>query len=376
MRLTWLVLGVVVAAGAVAFINTDDAPADLPKAKPEDPALNREESAKKASNAFDLLETEADREAERRAQAFLKQLGEAQAQGGKGAEDILAKLRADEQAWDAESARRHAYLQGQQVAVEAVRERGRAAGIAKKDEARRLLSRGLFLPEMFDKQGHPTADRTRAIEVIQRFNREVMTYEPGVQGVTQPYEWEAGLAPVLVVSRKQLLMGPNALLYWNQGGNLDANRIQAGQLVQLPQEELTIQVSLRHKRLAIFIGDWFVKEWVAGIGAEESPSPIGVFTVHSKQRNPTWTHPKTREDIPWENKERNELGDAWIAIVNAQYPKGAGIGLHGTNKPETIGTRCSRGCIRVRNDHAIELLHWVRRKDSNGGAPTRVFIRP
>lgn len=374
MRLTWLVLGVVVAAGAVAFINTDDSPPELPDAKPEKPALNRDADAKKAESAFDLLETEADRQAEKRAKALLAQLAEAQAQGGKGAPSILARLQADADAWNAESARRHAYLQGQQLAVEAVRDRNRAASIAKKDQARRLLSRGLYLPEMFDKNGHPTRDRQRAVEVIQKFNREVMTYEPGVEGVTVPYEWEAGLAPVQVVSRKQLPMGPNALLFWNQGGNLNANRMQAGTLAQLPQEELTIQVSLRHKYLAVFIGDWFVKEWRAGIGAQDSPSPVGEFIVHSKQRNPTWTRPDGKK-IPWEDKANNELGDAWIAIVNAQYPKAAGYGLHGTNKPDTIGTRCSRGCIRLRNDHAVELLQWVRRKDSNGGAPTRVFIR-
>ena len=377
MRLTWLVLGVVVAAGAVAFINTDDdTPPELPKAKVEKPALNRDAEDKNDKSAFDLLETEADREAEERAQALLKQLAEAQAQGGKGAPSIIEKLRTDEDAWNAESARRHAYVQGQRLAVEAARDRNRASAIGKMDEARRLLSRGLFLPEMFDKQGHPTKDRRRAVEVIQKFNRAVMTYAPGVEGVTVPYTWEAGLAPVQVVSRKQLPMGPNALLFWNQGGTLNANRMHAGTQVLLPQEELTIHVSLQHKYLALYIGDWFVKEWRVGVGAVDSPSPTGEFRLHSKQRNPDWTHPQTRKIIPWHNKELNELGDAWIAIVNDMYPKAAGIGIHGTNKPETVGTRCSRGCIRLRNDHAVELLTWVRGKDSNGGAPTRIFIRP
>lgn len=376
MRLTWLVLGVVVAAGAVAFINTDDdTPPELPKASPET-SLNRDAASGDNKTAFDLLETEADRAAEKRAQALLKQLAEAQAQGGKGAPSIIAKLRTDEDAWNAESARRHAYVQGQRLAVEAARDRSRASAIGKMDEARRLLSRGLFLPEMFDKQGHATKDRKRAIEVIQKFNRAVMTYGPGVEGVTVPYDWEQGLAPVIVVSRKQLPMGPNALLYWNRGGNLNPRGMRAGTRVLLPQEELTIHVSLRHKILAVYMGDWFVKEWRAGVGAEDSPTPIGEFRLHSKQSNPTWTHPQTGEKIPWEDRARNELGDAWIAIVNDEYPKGAGYGLHGTNKPETVGTRCSRGCVRLRNDHAVELLRWVRGKDSNGGAATRIFIRP
>ena len=376
MRLTWLVLGVVVAAGAVAFINTDDDDhPELPKAAADEPALNREDDKSKPDSAFDLLETEADREAEKRAKVLLDQLAEAQAQGGKGAPSIIAKLRDDEAAWNAESARRHAFVRGQELAVAAVRERDRAAGIAKKDEARRLLSRGLYLPEMFDKQGHPTKDRKRAIEVIQKFNRAVMTFAPGVEGVTVPYTWETGLAPVVVVSRKQLPMGPNALLYWNRGGNLNPKGMRAGTRVLLPQEELTVHVSLQYKRLALFMGDWFVKEWRAGVGAEDSPTPVDTFVLHSKQLNPDWTHPQTGKKIPWSNKKENELGDAWIAIVSDMYPKGAGFGIHGTNKPETVGTRCSRGCVRLRNEHAVELVRWVRGKDSNGGAATRIFIR-
>ena len=54
MRLTWLVLGVVVAAGAVAFINTDDEPEGLPSPKADKPALNRKADAPKAGPGFDL----------------------------------------------------------------------------------------------------------------------------------------------------------------------------------------------------------------------------------------------------------------------------------------------------------------------------------
>ena len=82
MRLTWLVLGVVVAAGAVAFINTDDAPPELPDAKPATPPLDRKATPAAPKSAFDLLESEADRAAEKRAQALLAKLAEAQAQGG------------------------------------------------------------------------------------------------------------------------------------------------------------------------------------------------------------------------------------------------------------------------------------------------------
>lgn len=36
-----------------------------------------------------------------------------------------------------------------------------------------------------------------------------------------------------------------------------------------------------------------------------------------------------------------------------------GIGIHGTNRPETVGTRCSEGCIRVRSDQVEVLRRYV-----------------
>lgn len=36
-----------------------------------------------------------------------------------------------------------------------------------------------------------------------------------------------------------------------------------------------------------------------------------------------------------------------------------GIGIHGTNRPESIGTRCSEGCIRVRSENVEVLRRYV-----------------
>lgn len=64
----------------------------------------------------------------------------------------------------------------------------------------------------------------------------------------------------------------------------------------------------------------------------------------------------------------------WIGIESDRVPEDAGIGLHGTNKAQSVGTRCSNGCVRLENDDALELYGWVRGKDSNGGEPTRIVI--
>jgi hypothetical protein len=370
MRLTWLVLGVVVAAGAVAFINTDEADPQHPAAKPDakGPALNRAKGAD-APAAANLELTEAQVEAENRARKLLKQIEVARAEGGKNLGRLVDQLKRT--AWDTPSARRYAYLTGRRLLKEAGNTRSKTS-IAKKDEARRLLSRVLYLPEMFTPRGQSTDERTKLIQTIQRINRQVMGHGPGVEGVTVPYEVEPGVVPVQIVSRQKLMMGANGILFWNQGGNLDPKRLRAGQTLLLPQEELTVHVFLRYRRMALFVGDWFVKEFRVGVGKEETPTPTGEFVVLGRQLNPDWTNPRTGKEIPY-GDPRNELGDAWMAIENDEWPKSAGYGLHGTKDPKTVGTRCSNGCVRLVNPEAIELRDWVR--TAKNGKATRVFIR-
>ncbi|MDA1194082.1 MAG: L,D-transpeptidase [Planctomycetota bacterium] len=367
MRLTWLVLGAVVAAGAVAFINTDRDPPPLQETRPASPPAKEDGPA---APSVDLTRSDADVAAEKRARAALEQLAGVRAQGA-STEALESRLRTDAGAWDAPSARRYAYVEGRRVLAEAGEGRGKST-IEQKDRARRLLSRALYLPEMFDPAGQPSPERTKLIATIEQLNRQVMTYGPGIPGVTVPYKVPAGEVPVEIVSRQRLPMGPNALLFWNMGGNLDPRRVRADATMLLPQEEMTLHVSLKHRRLAIFFGDWFAKEWRVGIGAEDSPTPTGIFEIYSKDLNPDWYAPGGKV-IKWEDKEHNELGDAWMGIRNQEYPREASFGLHGTNKPDTVGTRCSRGCVRLRNEHAVELRDWVRREGA-GGPATRVLI--
>ncbi len=373
MRLTWLVLGVVLAAGAVAFINTDDEPDPLPKADAAEAdrtdgkkALSREAGAPPPSRK----PSQAEQKAEKHARALLDAIGRARAEGdARKTATIEARLR--KEAWNVPAARRYAYQMGRALLENTDGAEGRAL-LERKDKARRLLSRVLFLPEMFKRGGASTDERTRLIDEIQKLNRQVMRYRPGIPGVTVPYEVPSGIRPVQIVSRQKLPMGSNAILYWNQGGNLDPKRLRAGQTFLLPQEPLSLHVHKRYRRLAIYIGDWFVKEFIVGIGKDETPTPADTFWVHSREKNPDWWKPGGKR-IPF-GDPRNELGSAWIAIESDEWPLSAGFGIHGTNNEKTIGTRCSNGCVRLRNAQATELYDWVR-TGSAGGQATRVHIR-
>ena len=51
----------------------------------------------------------------------------------------------------------------------------------------------------------------------------------------------------------------------------------------------------------------------------------------------------------------NPVGITWIALNKK------GIGLHGTNEPETIGRAASHGCIRLANWDAFKLFDMVQK---------------
>jgi hypothetical protein len=368
MRLTWLVLGVVLAAGAVAFINTDEPPAALPGAPPGTVpgprGLQRNVAARPAAPS------ESEAKQEKAATALLEALGRARAEGD-AAKTAALETRLRKEAWDAPSARRHAYRQGRDLLEAAGRERGEARILAL-DKARRLLSRVLYLPEMFDAKGASTDERTKLMDLLQKLNRQVMRYgTEGLPGVTRKYAVEPGIKPVQIVSRERLPMGSNAILLWNLG-NLDPMKLRADSTLLLPVEPLSLHVDTQRRRMAVFIGDWFVKEFRVGIGKEDTPTPLGEFRVHSREKNPDWWKPGGKR-IPY-GDPANELGSAWIALESEEWPTSAGYGIHGTNKPTTVGTRCSNGCVRLENGQATELYDWVRTA-SNGGQATRVYIR-
>ena len=55
------------------------------------------------------------------------------------------------------------------------------------------------------------------------------------------------------------------------------------------------------------------------------------------------------------------LGSRWIALDGLEgNAKGrTGFAIHGTKEPESIGTRSSRGCIRLLNGEAIEVYNLL-----------------
>lgn len=236
--------------------------------------------------------------------------------------------------------------------------------------ARRSLSSALFLPELFDAvTGRPNASRAKLIETIAAIQTFVMTRSGGIKDVTRPYDVISGDNPLRIVSRDRLPYGPNVLLFWNRGGSLDPRRLKVGDRLLVPLETLSVRVNLERHTLGLYLGEALVREFTVGVGKAATPTPPGTYEVKDKYLNPDWHSPTGV--IPY-GDARNELGDAWIEISSPEKPKGYGI--HGTIKPETVGADGSNGCVRLRNEEAVEMTSWVRTSRGDGQA-TKVIIR-
>ena len=87
----------------------------------------------------------------------------------------------------------------------------------------------------------------------------------------------------------------------------------------------------------------------------------GSSRISQKRVNPSWTPtPKMRRENPKlpayvpGGHPRNPLG------VRALYIGSSLCRIHGTDAPWTIGKAVSKGCIRMYNDHVVDLYPRVR----------------
>lgn len=81
-------------------------------------------------------------------------------------------------------------------------------------------------------------------------------------------------------------------------------------------------------------------------------TPEGIFLVSDIQRSSDWKH----DFGDGKGKISGAYGDYFIRL---SVPGHHGIGIHGTHLPETIGTRASEGCIRMKNEDLNKLIELI-----------------
>ncbi len=121
-----------------------------------------------------------------------------------------------------------------------------------------------------------------------------------------------------------------------------------------PAVEATPLIVIRRasNRLELYNGVKLVRAFGVATGLPEYPTPLGTFTIVSKQRDPWWYPPssdwaKGKEPVP--PGPGNPLGTRWMGISSPL------VGIHGTPDAASIGYSRSHGCIRMR----ISEVEWL-----------------
>jgi lipoprotein-anchoring transpeptidase ErfK/SrfK len=102
--------------------------------------------------------------------------------------------------------------------------------------------------------------------------------------------------------------------------------------------------------------------YVATIGSEHDPLPIGDWKIKGIAHNPKfhynaplfWDASNTEDRATIQPGPNNPVGLVWIDLSKEHY------GIHGTPEPGKIGHTTSHGCIRLTNWDALELAAMVK----------------
>lgn len=147
-------------------------------------------------------------------------------------------------------------------------------------------------------------------------------------------------------------------LLMDMNGIQRAELLQAGQRLKVPEGPFNAVVYKSSFTLDLYLQRTYVKTYRVGLGKVEHDTPTGRWRVASggKMVKPTWTDPDTGK-VYVGNSPDYPLGSRWIALdgIDGAAKGRTGFAIHGTKEPETIGSRSSRGCIRLYNGDVIEV---------------------
>ncbi|MCD6175635.1 MAG: L,D-transpeptidase family protein [Planctomycetes bacterium] len=138
--------------------------------------------------------------------------------------------------------------------------------------------------------------------------------------------------------------------------------LRAGQHIKVIQGPFNVVIYKSNFTMDLYLQNKYIKTYRVGLGKVEYETPSGRWQIESggKLIKPTWTDKDTGKTYVASDPDY-PLGSRWIAIEgidDATRPR-TGFAIHGTKDPDSIGTRSSRGCIRLFNRDAVEVYNLL-----------------
>jgi hypothetical protein len=177
---------------------------------------------------------------------------------------------------------------------------------------------------------------------------------------------EAGDSPI-AIRKRYLAKHPDRIMCAGLITRANAVRghLQPKQKLRVPTDEVRMLVDISARWAFYLIGDEVGAAWPVGVGRPGQETPPGSYVARDKIENPPWLK-VGQEPIPF-GDPRNPLGTRWIAWFQGGLK--TSYGFHGTREPGTVGTACSDGCVRFRNED-VEKLYDILPE----GAP--ILVQP
>jgi lipoprotein-anchoring transpeptidase ErfK/SrfK len=126
--------------------------------------------------------------------------------------------------------------------------------------------------------------------------------------------------------------------------------------------KLSLHVGVKDEMLEVLIDGKVAAAFPVTVGSQQTASPIGNWTVKAIAKMPNFRY----DPLMLNKGERsshahllppgpnNPVGVLWIALNKK------GIGIHGTEDPDSIGRNASHGCIRLANWDVVKLAALVK----------------
>ncbi len=126
---------------------------------------------------------------------------------------------------------------------------------------------------------------------------------------------------------------------------------------------ISVRISVKAEMLEVHAGDKVLAAFPVTVGSNQTVSPIGKWRVAAIAKMPDFRYDEKmlKEGEHSANFHllppgpNNPVGVIWIALNKK------GIGMHGTNDPDSIGRSASHGCIRLANWDIVKLAEIVKR---------------
>lgn len=206
-----------------------------------------------------------------------------------------------------------------------------------------------YCEEIIENPDFPVKVKEIAIDKLGEINIKLL-FSPLTTDISETYSVKAGDS-LFSIARKLNTTIPLLM----RANNLQDSVIMTGQKLKTTVNKFSILAHVDKQDIFLNYDSKLFKKYKIAVGTNETPTPLGVFEIREKIKDPTW-YPAGGGVVPPSSAE-NLLGSRWIGLW--QSGRKTSYGIHEAIEPSDIGKYVSNGCIRMMKIDLEELYDIV-----------------